>query len=813
MAQAQPAQSPSKATPAGYFVDSKKGEVNELRALLKNMNVEKDVKKKRETIKKVIAYMTLGIDVSRLFSEMVMCVETKDLVVKKMVYLYLVNYAQEHPDMALMCINTLHRDCNNDDPMVRGLALRSLCSLRLPSIVEYIADPIRKSLVDKNAYVRRTGVMGILKLFHLQPDMVKQSNLIDLIYDMLQDPDGGVVANCIMVLNEMMLEEGGMAVNQAIVHHLLERLNDFNEWGLHQVLELVTRYSPNDEQEIFTIMNLLDPVLRTTNSGVVLTTIKVFIHLTANLPHVHQQLYERIKAPVLTLVAGGSPELVYCLLKHTELLIHRCPGIFDEDYKQFYTKFNEPLHVKYLKVSLLAQLTNVNNRTDILEELSVYVSEVDVGLARSAIQAIGKVGFKLPSGFEGAAFEKLVELLDLDIDYVRAEALLVLKDLLRRYPERHASVLPILPRCLQEVDEPESKAAVLWMLGEYGEEIVEAPYALEQEIDNYEQGDSAVVKLALLTCTCTLFFKRPPEVHKMLGRLLAAATNDTSSQDVHDRALFYYRLLRTNVDVAQNILLASAGGPKQVLSGFAEDQEIQIKDALFQEFNTLAVIYQKRAKEFIAADKRSKDSAPKQQQDLGAAVNGAQVNGMDHAEPAPGDVTASPANPVSLLPVAGSEVDLLGGFTPPPPAASAGAPVPVPAPDTFELSPQADMTQEKFQELWTQWSTAVDKSCTISAALPAVTAEALDQHLAGVFIFTMASGDLPDVTKLFLYALDTAGNVLLCQCVIDRATRVATATMKAAAQPPIDGFWSVLQARLADQSQTIPSSAPVASLI
>ena len=95
--------------------------------------------------------MTLGIDVSRLFNEMVMAIETKDLVVKKMVYLYLVNYAQEHPDMALMCINTLHRDCNNEDPMVRGLALRSLCSLRLPSIVEYISEPLRHSLTDVNA--------------------------------------------------------------------------------------------------------------------------------------------------------------------------------------------------------------------------------------------------------------------------------------------------------------------------------------------------------------------------------------------------------------------------------------------------------------------------------------------------------------------------------------------------------------------------------------------------------------------------------------------------------------------------------------
>jgi len=38
----------------GYFVDQKKGEVNELKQLLKNINVERDVKRKRDIIKKVI---------------------------------------------------------------------------------------------------------------------------------------------------------------------------------------------------------------------------------------------------------------------------------------------------------------------------------------------------------------------------------------------------------------------------------------------------------------------------------------------------------------------------------------------------------------------------------------------------------------------------------------------------------------------------------------------------------------------------------------------------------------------------------------
>lgn len=52
--------------------------------------------------------------------------------------------------------------------------------------------------------------------------------------------------------------------------------------------------------------------------------------------------------------------------------------------------------------------------------------------------------------------------------------------------------------------------------------------------------------MQLLTSTVKLFFKRPPEVQKMLGRLLDSVISNEMHQDVHDRALLYYRLLSTN---------------------------------------------------------------------------------------------------------------------------------------------------------------------------------------------------------------------------------------------------------------------------
>lgn len=60
--------------------------------------------------------------------------------------------------------------------MTRGLALRSLCSLRLPNMTEYVMLPIRKGLNDPSPYVRANAVTGVSKLFRTCPESVKVHN-------------------------------------------------------------------------------------------------------------------------------------------------------------------------------------------------------------------------------------------------------------------------------------------------------------------------------------------------------------------------------------------------------------------------------------------------------------------------------------------------------------------------------------------------------------------------------------------------------------------------------------------------------------
>ena len=211
------------------MAEAKKGEVAELKAALRNPAVERDKPKKRDLVKRVIAYMTLGIDVSKLFSEMIMATSTKDHVIKKMVYLYIANYAAKNPELALLAINTLQKDCRDDDPMTRGLALRCFTSLRMPNVVEYLPGIVGSGLRDQSAYVRKTAVMATVRLFRFEPDALREMDVVNTLYAMLRDRDALVVSNCISALNEILAAEGGMAVNKPIIHHLLNRMRELND--------------------------------------------------------------------------------------------------------------------------------------------------------------------------------------------------------------------------------------------------------------------------------------------------------------------------------------------------------------------------------------------------------------------------------------------------------------------------------------------------------------------------------------------------------------------------------------------------------
>eukprot|EP00511_Aplanochytrium_stocchinoi_P005864 CAMPEP_0204838942 /NCGR_PEP_ID=MMETSP1346-20131115/32541_1 /ASSEMBLY_ACC=CAM_ASM_000771 /TAXON_ID=215587 /ORGANISM="Aplanochytrium stocchinoi, Strain GSBS06" /LENGTH=386 /DNA_ID=CAMNT_0051975317 /DNA_START=172 /DNA_END=1329 /DNA_ORIENTATION=- len=382
------------------------------------------------------------------------------------------------------------KDCQDSDPMVRGLALRSLSSLGLESTIEYLLPVLHKGLRDSSAYVRRNAVMAVLKLYQLRPELVKDVDdgdvdFVDRLYNMIQDRDTTVTSACLMVLTEVMMEEGGIAINDKLVMHLLNRIREFTEWGQCIVLDLCAKYRPKTKEETFAIMNILDGELKVANSAVVLGTTKCFLRYADTLPDLKVSIYLRLKQPILTLMTGANRELRYSLLKHIHVMVMRCPGIFDAEFKQFYCHYNEPMHVKFVKLKILPELTNEENVHELVAELSEYVADVNQEMAKAALDAFGRIAVKIPAGADGI-INQLLDFINMEIDYVRSGVVCVIKDLLRKYPDRAADVLPALPRCLRKIEDPIGRAAVIFMLGEYAREMRQTPYLLENLIENYD---------------------------------------------------------------------------------------------------------------------------------------------------------------------------------------------------------------------------------------------------------------------------------------------------------------------------------------
>ena len=87
---------------ASYFTNTKSSELAELQSELNSMKPEE----RKEAAKQVIAMMTIGKDVSSLFPHMVKCMETTSMELKKLVYLYIINYAKSKPDLMVMAVNS-----------------------------------------------------------------------------------------------------------------------------------------------------------------------------------------------------------------------------------------------------------------------------------------------------------------------------------------------------------------------------------------------------------------------------------------------------------------------------------------------------------------------------------------------------------------------------------------------------------------------------------------------------------------------------------------------------------------------------------
>mmetsp|Transcript_43715 Transcript_43715/g.52861 ORF Transcript_43715/g.52861 Transcript_43715/m.52861 type:complete len:831 (-) Transcript_43715:12-2504(-) len=670
-----------------FFTTTKKGEIYELKEELNSL----DKGKKKDAVKKVIAAMTVGKDVSSLFPDVVNCMQTENLELKKLVYLYLINYAKSQPDLAIMAVNTFVKDSQDPNPLIRALAVRTMGCIRVEKITEYLCDPLTTCLMDDDPYVRKTAAICVAKLHDISPDIVEDRGFLDTLRDMLGDSNPMVVANAVAALAEIdsSSAKSKFKITSQTLYKLLAALNECTEWGQVFILDSLAKYDARDTRDAESIIERVTPRLQHANCAVVLSAVKVILKQMDILTNTEmtRTLCKKMAPPLVTILSS-EPEIQYVALRNINLIIQKRPNILANDIKVFFCKYNDPIYVKMEKLEVMIKLASERNIDQVLLEFKEYATEVDVDFVRKAVRAIGRCAISLEKSVE-SCINVLTELIHTKVNYVVQEAICVIKDVFRKYPNTYEKIIATLCENLDTLDEPEAKASMIWIIGEYAERIDNADELLETFLETFLEENTAV-QLQLLTATVKLFLKRPNEnVQGMIQAVLHQATQETDNPDLRDRAYIYWRLLSTDPEAAKDVVLAD----KPTISDDANVLEDALLNELLVNIGTLASVYHKPAESFVSITRvepseeleegNEEDEATDAGPSESAAAPVAQVTDLMGdlmgGDPQPAPTPAAPAVPTPAAPAADPLSDLLGldmgapAAPAPTPAAPAGA--------------------------------------------------------------------------------------------------------------------------------------------
>jgi AP-3 complex subunit beta len=193
-------------------------------------------------MKWLLAMMSQGRDISEFFPDVVKNVMAKSVEVKKMVYVYLVHYAdfdKRCREIALLSINSFQKDLAGQNQLIRGLALRVLTSIRVPDVIQIQLYAVRRCSTDSSPYVRKCAAIALPKLFAFDP--LHLTELEEILVQLLQDSSTMVLGSSIAAFNEI------CPTNFKIIHpnyrKLCHLLADLDEWTQVPLLDMMTRYA------------------------------------------------------------------------------------------------------------------------------------------------------------------------------------------------------------------------------------------------------------------------------------------------------------------------------------------------------------------------------------------------------------------------------------------------------------------------------------------------------------------------------------------------------------------------------------------
>ncbi|KAJ3829990.1 adaptin N terminal region-domain-containing protein [Lentinula raphanica] len=548
-------------TSASYFEADDKG-----KNIRKQLDSSSD-REKLDAMKRLIALISKGRNVSEYFAQVVKNVASQNLEIRKLVYIYVLRYAEQEPDLALLSINTFQKDLNDSNPFIRAMALRVLSGIRVPMVGNIVVLAIKKCAADFSPYVRKVAALAIPKCYQLDDSHLP--SLIETINKMLNDTSPLSIGSVAVAF------EAVCPTRLDLIHQRYRRLCkllvEVDEWGQVDLLHLLLRYartmlpkpiinSDGEEvdQDIELLLSSVEPLLQSRNPAVILAAAQIFWYTGP--PSVHG----KVVRPLLRLLQT-SKEVERVTLSYIRVLARTDPSLFSPYFVRFFMLLDDSRQVKAEKIKLLVSLINYENHQSIFRELIEHTADPNDEVVADCIAAIGKCAELIPEATQ-TCLSALTEMIKSNHDVVVSNAILVLKQLVQAQLSQKSNItsstngsrsaLKIISSLAHRIDDirhPQARACVIWLVGQYCASdqassgiagMAEwAPDVLRRTAKHFSTED-VLVKLQIITLAAKLLVLNSTEqTLALLNRYVFSLARYDLNYDVRDRARMLSSLL------------------------------------------------------------------------------------------------------------------------------------------------------------------------------------------------------------------------------------------------------------------------------
>nr|GAT60931.1 predicted protein [Mycena chlorophos] len=538
----------------------------------KGKNIRKQLdsssdREKLDAMKRLIALISKGRNVSEYFAQVVKNVASQNLEIRKLVYIYLLRYAEQEPDLALLSINTFQKDLSDSNPLIRAMALRVLSGIKVPMIGSIVVLAIKRCAADMSPYVRKAAALAIPKCYEL--DSSHLPALIEILSSLLRDRSPLSIGSVAAAFEAICPTRLDMLHQQ--YRRLCRMLIDVDEWGQINVLNLLLRYvrtmlvRPTEDEidpDIKFFVASAEPLFQSRNPAVVLAVARAIYYAAP--PSYHT----RVVQPLLRLL-HTSKEVERVVLAYVLAIARPRPALFAAHYMQFLLRSDDLRVVKQHKLKLLLLLANQDTYPSILREFIDSSDDPDDEVVAQAIHAVGKCAQANPD-CTPQCLAALITMLKNRRDAVVSNAVMVLKHLVQSQlsvassssfsaitsaPQQSPlTIISDLARRIDDIRHDQARACVIWLVGQYSESnepnaaglpgVAEwAPDLLRKCAKSFA-GEPPLVKLQILTLAAKLLVlcSTNERLSLVAGYVFTLAKYDLN-YDVRDRARMVLSLL------------------------------------------------------------------------------------------------------------------------------------------------------------------------------------------------------------------------------------------------------------------------------